>query len=898
MEGADAGGDLGHLIFDLIEEHNHSAHRGGDQRRAEEAEGEEAPNAFVLYNLLHGRGGRLIAQGGDAAQQDGTGNAGADSDDNAVNGGGAAIRTELVGILNVVKALGDLRGHNIGRHGADGLDDQREEDQREVDLGSKGEQQAQRAADHGDHETDGSDASFAEFADQRPEDDDTDAERRLADHVDQHLQSGAAVHGTGQNPVAVVEHGLSGQHGGELPDQGIAHDETPVLVAKAGLDLLFKRNHIFLGILPCGHGVLCDALFCEVVLQQAGRKSKAAENAHHGDPGALRILAHAEGVDHNGHHDGHEEAGNHIDAGVREQGQRVTLLGIAGGQGHHQRVGHVVDGKGEGEEEVVADHDPHHLNGGVGLRDRIEQEGRKDDQRAAQQQIGSRLTVSGAGLVDDTAHDDVRDGVDRLGDRGHPGQEDAGQAQNVRIKLVQVAAAQTDVNDEHERRAGKVTQPRLRLGGVGGLDAGVKDRCVEQAFLFDLCGHFRNPPFPFIVVLFHPLDCFFKAPRIRIGRIGEDAIGPEEGTGNPFPRFLLDLRHGPVSVFLVLPIRQILGIAAVQAPLAGHGREIPAHFIQDRIEAPLDDCLVSLQCLRAAAGLHRAEIEVRVQHHVPVLLPGHEIFPHRRAEGVVDHKKLVLVHVRHDARISVFIEFPQEFHFDRSGPGLLFRAFGRVDVADPDLFPGNVPGQRVGDRLVQRLDSPKAVSVSVAESQLFQKPQAEIHFLRHAGPLAHAADAAVIKAVLAARHHVQVDQDLLAVFLRHIQGEVQILDAAEIGSAVSENVKRDGDTDRVDPLFGEKSEVLFADKALAVLLHPLPVLFFRKHTRQMVFVLRFGSRKKLRSDPLFQYQPTAEIDAFDLHFLPSIPRFSYLQSKSTMLQYRQQPSISQFVLDF
>ena len=92
------------------------------------------------------------------------------------------------------------------------------------------------------------------------------------------------------------------------------------------------------------------------------------------------------------------------------------------------------------------------------------------------------------GHVDDSAHNDIGNGIDDLGNEGHPDQEATGQAKNIRIELGQICTGDCIV--AHIQQAGtcEVAQQQLRLLRVGGFDSGLQQGRIKQPH-FDFIRH-------------------------------------------------------------------------------------------------------------------------------------------------------------------------------------------------------------------------------------------------------------------------------------------------------------------------------------------------------------------------------------------------------------------------
>ena len=86
-------------------------------------------------------------------------------------------------------------------------------------------------------------------------------------------------------------------------------------------------------------------------------------------------------------------------------------------------MAHVVDGEGQSKEQIVAHDDPCDLHTEAGLWNEIEQNAGNCHQYAGYGDPGTCLALTGTGLIDDSAHDDIGEGVKDLGQQWHQGQE-------------------------------------------------------------------------------------------------------------------------------------------------------------------------------------------------------------------------------------------------------------------------------------------------------------------------------------------------------------------------------------------------------------------------------------------------------------------------------------------
>ena len=219
-----------------------------------------------------------------------------------------------------------------------------------------------------------------------------------------------------------------------------------------------------------------------------------------------------------------------------------------------------------------------------------------------------------------------------------------------------------------------------------------------------------------------------------------------------------------------------------------------------------------------------------------------------------------------DAPVGFHIEPAQETHGDAGAARRRFWVPGGITV----LHMRDTP-QPFVHGLVDGLDAEQAFMTAVALCQLFQQIQHEVDLFPALGPLAHAADAAVVKAVLAAGDGMQVDQDLKAVPFRPGKGLVQLFDAADIGFHVSENKIGDRNADGVQPHGADANKVTFRNVFRAMHLYASFIDLFGKLTGQIVFIPRVGIVKQRWTHPFLQHKPVSQIDAFDLQSITFLP---------------------------
>ena len=185
-----------------------------------------------------------------------------------------------------------------------------------------------------------------------------------------------------------------------------------------------------------------------------------------------------------------------------------------------------------------------------------------------------------------------------------------------------------------------------------------------------------------------------------------------------------------------------------------------------------------------------------------------------------------------------------------------------------EQFRGDVPA-----RLVERLDSVQGRVITVALGQSFEHVQgmADVGLVRV--PLAHAEDAAVVKAVLAARGGVQVEhhpQPELGGPREHLVDDGQPADhegvagravAAVVGVVRAEQPVAHRQAHRVDAGAGQPGEVVAGDEGLPVVMQPPGGLIKAQFGAVRGLVRGGQAREQARGDPFFEQQPAAEVDA-------------------------------------
>ncbi len=153
--------------------------------------------------------------------------------------------------------------------------------------------------------------------------------------------------------------------------------------------------------------------------------------------------------------------------------------------------------------------------------------------------------------------------------------------------------------------------------------------------------------------------------------------------------------------------------------------------------------------------------------------------------------------------------------------------------------------------------------VAIAEGQLLEHVKGEVDVLRTAVPLADAAQAAAVVAVLAVRHRVQVEEHRDSVTLSPGEGAVKVIDAAEVGLVIAEHEVGDRDPHGVDAAAGQVGEVPFGDERVAVRAKTFPLPVIAELGPQMGFALGRGAGEQRRGNPPLEHQPATEVDPAD-----------------------------------
>ena len=319
-------------------------------------------------------------------------------------------------------------------------------------------------------------------------------------------------------------------------------------------------------------------------------------------------------------------------------------------------------------------------------------------------------------------------------------------------------------------------------------------------------------------------DTLFQIPILFLLIRRQHLVDPVEAAAAMIPDIGLDLGQQLADPVNLCRIGLLLDIAVIQAPLAADEGEILLHFLHSSLQRALEGADIGLRDLGNAAELHIGNVKMHIQYHIGIFRVLHKIRPAFRAESIVDHKIPSLCQMGHHAAVSIQVELPQKRHFDRRRALHQLRVLGLVGLGNPHLFPGNISCQRIGNGFVDGLNAPKGLSVAIAHCQFFQKLQNKLYFIWHGGPFANAANAAVIKAVLAAGHGVQVDKNLQSPLFCPMEGIIQIFDAADVGRAITEDGERDGNSHRVVTVLRQERKVVLGNILFPVPYDSLPIV--------------------------------------------------------------------------
>ena len=243
---------------------------------------------------------------------------------------------------------------------------------------------------------------------------------------------------------------------------------------------------------------------------------------------------------------------------------------------------------------------------------------------------------------------------------------------------------------------------------------------------------------------------------------------------------------------------------------------------------------------------------MRVQRDVSKLCFPEELVPCSAAKAVVENHGLILAHMLTDAGIGPGVEIPQERQRHITGAfGLLLvhglAGGGRGHINDP------------ADGLVEHFNAKESRALAVALRQPFQHGEGKLDLVRVLVPVADTGEAAVVIAVLAVGHCVQIQENLQAVFLRPVESLVDPFNTADKGRPVAEGEIRHRKADGVQPVFADKPEVLLSHIGVAVLFNKGGELICGQLAAQPGFILRMGAFKEIRLHPLFQDKPVSQI---------------------------------------
>ena len=469
-----------HKSRDGFQSHEEEGEDGVDGFRLVEDDGECAVGVFDDLLYCFGEGGRRVhglgrdvARSRDPAVEDARDKSRRGGDDDGVGGHRYAVATEAVFPFEVIERVREERHEHIcAGESADVFDELSHKD--DVDVG--GRHPAYRAAEGVEQEAYHRDILLAEFFRERPHREDPYAHRDAAQDGDERLRD--AVRVSAEDIVAVVRQGEVFELAGQRIEQEVAEEQQHIFVRQHRLDLGEEGDFLF----RLARAFQRDALLGEVIFHERERERDAGEHAHAHDP---QTLARAEGGhDRHREYEGDDDAAHHDGADVVEHRQHASLRRVAGGEGHHQVVAHVVDGVGDGIIEVIRQHHPHDLQCLVAARHHEEQDAAHRKQGRRKEQPRTRLALFCAGAVDDEAHHHVGYGVDDLGDDGEYDEECASphRAQAEDVRIIDVEVGRHD-GVEKERAAGaqKVAQPFLFVSDILRGELGVPDAPREES---------------------------------------------------------------------------------------------------------------------------------------------------------------------------------------------------------------------------------------------------------------------------------------------------------------------------------------------------------------------------------------------------------------------------------
>ena len=234
-----------------------------------------------------------------------------------------------------------------------------------------------------------------------------------------------------------------------------------------------------------------------------------------------------------------------------------------------------------------------------------------------------------------------------------------------------------------------------------------------------------------------------------------------------------------------------------------------------------------------------------------------ETVPTRTTKAVVKNDRFLLRQNFTQTSICAGVKLSEERQRD------IARTFGfffilclagarRSDVDDP------------ADRLVQYLDAKKFLTVSVAFCQAFKNRESKFYLLRVLIPVADTCEAAVIIAVLAVRHCVEIEEYFQIILLRPVKCLVYPRRCIHKGRSVAKGEVRHRQANHIEALFRNEFEIILSDIAVAVLFDEFCKGFRLHFAAEPGLILSMGRLKQVGLHPFFKNKPVAEIGTPDL----------------------------------
>jgi hypothetical protein len=121
--------------------------------------------------------------------------------------------------------------------------------------------------------------------------------------------------------------------------------------------------------------------------------------------------------------------------------------------------------------------------------------------------------------------------------------------------------------------------------------------------------------------------------------------------------------------------------------------------------------------------------------------------------------------------------------------------------------------------------------------------------------------AAVVPAVLTSGHAVKIQKHVDALGLGGAECPIERVLAGDEGRILLQYTITHREADRIDASFGEPFEIVGDDPGFAVFFEAVGGFLFAEFVAQGVFVLGFHACVERGSDPTFQNEPAAQIDA-------------------------------------